>query len=285
MIKQTCQHFVPKFYLKGFSDPVLTGKLWEVDILSGNLANVHPKKAACQTGFYNLQAGLHGPDDTFEKIFEKIETSVAPIINRIRKGKFSLTNTEKEGLMFFICFQKYRVPLYRAEMEKRIREDLGYNKKRRDYVQFAERLKRRAVFPEKLEDFPEKVEADALKNYAIIESKDCFDKLVGFTMLMKWTFLRISPSTASFITSDNPVGFVGGDKGLEEIQLPISSSCHLLINSNNHLVDGEFDVDPTIVENVNREHLKRVHQFVFCSMREQGNWVICETLTHRRGSF
>jgi hypothetical protein len=273
-------HFVPRFYLEAFLDPLSLGKknfepyLWVVDVRSQKIRKKSPQNIAGQKGFYDMQATLHRPDGTFEKLYSQIEGPATPIIRKLLDGNIVLTDDEKKSFLRFICFQKTRGQNIRQEMTKILQDDDTYRSKRHSHSQMLDKLKRRTNYPEILEGFIERVETDIMIRRGVEEGKDYFDKISSATLSMKWTFLLSMSDADGFITSDNPVGFHGVNDELEEVQLPISPKCLLLINNNDRFADGLFPVDKTFVEGANRVHLKRVYQHVFCFSREQSEWVI-----------
>jgi Protein of unknown function (DUF4238) len=119
------QHYIPKFYLKGFADP--TGTLWVYERFKV-LRSSKPKKEANRSDYYTHFE--HGErDETAEEVLKDIESVVAPIIRKLANPQYQLTEENAAKLYMFVASLFARVPSWRsymnaavADMAKRIQQ-------------------------------------------------------------------------------------------------------------------------------------------------------------------
>jgi hypothetical protein len=103
------QHFIPRFYLKGFTD---NHKLLYVYERFKPLRESKPKKEANRPDYYTL-AGENGRDETAEGVFANIESAVAPTIRKLANPSYVLTPEKAANLIVFVAFMFVRVPTWR----------------------------------------------------------------------------------------------------------------------------------------------------------------------------
>jgi hypothetical protein len=283
MSNQQFQHYVSKFYLDGFLDPKSIGQeriepyLWYLDTEKMSIKRKPPQKIAGRRGFNDLIATLNGPKSDFEGHYSKLESMSAPVIRKIRRCKFDLSEDDKKTLILFLCHQKTRTPADRAFMWDLVEKEGNYFENRKKYEEMLKRAQMNAMHPENLEGFIEKVEHDSTVQFGFKRGNDYFKDIVDQVLEMKWTFIYPASRDSYFITSDNPVGWNGDDETIEEINLPISGICKLLIHRYDGFPEGPGFSDPEFIMGVNLVHLKRAHQQVFCPTEELAEWVKSQT--------
>ncbi|MCW5716751.1 MAG: DUF4238 domain-containing protein [Bauldia sp.] len=108
-------HYVPEFYLKGFSVPRKKGHQTTVIDRNGHSFQTAIKNVAAETGFNTIEAPQ---PDAVENAFAAIESEIAPALERICSSR-SLQNTEdREVLMYFIAWLAIRNPRFRETFRK-----------------------------------------------------------------------------------------------------------------------------------------------------------------------
>lgn len=117
------QHYVPRFYLSGFADPLVLGReqkevIWVYE-RGKNPRRSSSKNEAKQRDFYSRgQDGSRNMD--VETWFGKLEEQVAPIIAGLTRNRRHVTETEKEWLALFIGTMHMRTPAQRRLSETRV---------------------------------------------------------------------------------------------------------------------------------------------------------------------
>lgn len=106
-------HTVPQFYLRGFSEASQVGTVR----LPGDRRFLQSiRKAAAETGFYNVEGHPDGPD-VFEKILSEIEGEAAAVLLKIEQGSWPLDQRDRDCLAYYIAVQAVRGPEQRRNME------------------------------------------------------------------------------------------------------------------------------------------------------------------------
>jgi hypothetical protein len=162
----TFQHFVPRFYLRGFLDPVSVGHkneppyLWITDIENKRVNRRYLKKTAGFSGYYDLQPqAFENTQFDLDKSITTFETRAAPIILKIRNGQFQTTVEERYHVANFIGIQIGRVPIFRRHVEHSI-DNTPYLWIQ-DYVKDESKLRRR--FGENADQIKEYILSGKLK--------------------------------------------------------------------------------------------------------------------------
>lgn len=116
------QHYVPRFYLRGFADPHILKRenkevIW-VYARGKHPRRSSPKNEAKQRDFYTSnQDGTRNIDA--EIWFGKLEEQVAPIIARLQTDRRHVTEPEREWLALFVGTMHTRTPAQRRLSETR----------------------------------------------------------------------------------------------------------------------------------------------------------------------
>ena len=97
------QHYIPKFYLKGFTDR--QGKLWVCERFKPIRAS-KPKTEAHRPEYYT-HAERGERDETAEDILEGVESKAAPIIRKLANPQYQLTPENAGYVMMFIQWGFY----------------------------------------------------------------------------------------------------------------------------------------------------------------------------------
>ena len=101
------QHYIPKFYLKGFTDK--QGALWVYERFKP-LRESKPEHEAHRPDYYT-HAEDGERDETAEDVLKKVESQAAPIIVKLANPQYVL-NPKTAGISSFsslLCLREYRV--------------------------------------------------------------------------------------------------------------------------------------------------------------------------------
>src|SRR6267154_2574190 len=101
-------HYVPKFYLKGFTDKKV---LWVYE-QGKTLRESKPKAEAHRENFYTYDDNGY-PDNRIEKSLSSAESVVAPIFRKIANPQFQMSDDERTSLFVFVAMTFVRVPAFR----------------------------------------------------------------------------------------------------------------------------------------------------------------------------
>ena len=108
------QHYIPKFYLKGFTNK--QGCLWVCEKFTPIRKSI-PKYEAHRPDYYTH--GENGErDETAENILQEIESRAAPVIFKLRNPQFQPSPEQMGHVYLFIAFMFVRVPSWREYLDK-----------------------------------------------------------------------------------------------------------------------------------------------------------------------
>src|SRR5262249_27701740 len=108
------QHYIPRFYLKGFTGK--EGKLWVCEKFCP-IRESKPKHEAHRPDYYTHAE--HGQrDEIAENALEAIESRAAPVIRKLASPFFSPTLEQMGHVYLFLAFMFVRVPSWREHLDK-----------------------------------------------------------------------------------------------------------------------------------------------------------------------
>ncbi len=211
---KTRHHYIPQFYLKGFSDPNLQNHIWRNSKDNSEQISISIKDACVQSHYYSFTMPDGSRDsDMTENFFQSIEEDAANIIRKIEL-RTVLNQDERAYFSHFIAFQLTRVPAFRnwiletnANLMKRVMKFSASYKESFDIIvkNVCER-EGVEIIPENFRKFclngncnveyPEETSLQFVLKLALDVAKIVYN--------MNWGFIH-SPSSAYFLTSDNPV--------------------------------------------------------------------------------
>jgi hypothetical protein len=207
------QHYIPKFYLKGFTDE--QKRLWVCEKFKPIRAS-KPKDEAHRPDYYT-HAEQGERDETAEDILKQAESRAAPIICKLANPQYRLTPENAGRVLIFIAFMFARVPSWREHLDNvaaQIARDgivKTANDKEKFYRIWAE-LEKKNGKPLGME--PEKLRQYILKGeYDLTQGSTGFNLGAMFTSafsaakeLAKMGYQSLyAPEGSFFLTSDSPV--------------------------------------------------------------------------------
>lgn len=291
-------HYVPKFYLEGFVDPIDPRFLWVVDIEQKEIRKENPKNTAKVSGFYDLY-GTFTPDKlAIEKGLGELESAVAPIIRKLRRKPVQLSLLERFRLACFIGIQIGRVPIFREHLDRNLEPSLEawskeiartHKKFQGELSEIAQRTKE-SILSGRLKLGLKFNEEFDRKNFLTLASIEAGIRFGSVIFSMHWVFL-VTNGNSSFFASDNParimspnakpleINFEGKNEFLE-FSFPISPSCVLWIHGR-HIQHGT-NVAPIEIQEIKSDFVNRlnwailptIHKYAYCSTKQQAEWIL-----------
>lgn len=224
------QHYVPRFYLKNFSNKnkdeffIHCYDIDKKDSYPANIKNIGEEK-----DFYKIA------DENYEEFFQKTEEWASPIINNLSKnGKIKSLNIVKnrEKLSLFLAIQFLRT--------KEMREDLL-----EIFSKISMHLQKHNLSKE-MELLVEEIDEKNIKHNQMGFIGHGALKMIDELLSKKWVVLK-NKTEIDFLTSDNPVvlynphGFLGVASKYIHIFYPINPKlCLCLLDPLNYSNFGEY---------------------------------------------
>jgi hypothetical protein len=213
------QHYIPKFYLKGFTDK--DKNLWVYE-KHKPLRQSKPKDEANRPDYYSLTESEQDDKDAVEHALSRIESLAAPIVRKLVTPQYVLTPENAADLLLFIAFMFARVPAWRenldkvaAQTTKRLHVSFARNKEAFHRICSQVARDKGSEFSD-FEGLRELVLAD---DYELIQMSSSFN--LGAMMTSGANVAKIiaefgyralyAPAGKSFFTSDSPVFTVAPD--------------------------------------------------------------------------
>ncbi len=212
-------HYIPKFYLKGFTDK--QGILWAYERNKAPRAS-SPRAEANREDYYTFSDRGYA-DDSVEKILSKAESLAAPIFRKIANPQFQLSDQQRLELYSFVAMMFVRVPAYREFVDKAAGQMM------RDFTK--QRASNAEEFYASLREFEAKTgnnvgDYEKLREFALSGNYTVTQGSVGFNLRMSFqTALYVSeisereynhdiwyaPADSFFMTCDNPIAAIRPD--------------------------------------------------------------------------
>jgi uncharacterized protein DUF4238 len=279
------QHYVPRFYLKGFTDK--SKVLWVCE-QGKPIRPSNPKHEAHRPDYYTHQEEGER-DTTAEDVLKQAESVVAPTVRKLANPQFELTPKAQGDLYFFVALMFARVPAWRDYLDQ-----LFSKTSKKAHVDFA---KSKEKFYESMERFEKErgtslgMEYEELRQFVlsgkyIIEQTSVRYKLGTMfqsalsivEMLREFDYdLLYTPPKTFFMTSDCPVltilrqpnntAYVGAGFGWPETEVyfPLNKRVCLKLRrkirrTNRLMEQGEVD-------NLNRAFMAAATRYLYTSQR------------------
>ncbi len=247
------QHYLPRFYLQGFTDPEAKEghepHVWLYSTHSARWRKRAPKNVATKKDLYSVTGEDGERNDQLENLLSLVESEAARIIsNRIEKGE-TLDAPDRDAMAYFLAFMSNRLPAFLDRWSRSVVEDeIARMELLRSHPEAFEALKKEAerATSHKFPDWfgPEHFDP---KRYRIVPDKGFIlslalapvNQMAYILSDMSWVFFT-TPVPRPFITSDYPLcafnprlsGTPYGPGLLQEhveITIPLSSAFALLV--------------------------------------------------------
>ena len=107
-------HYVPQFWLAGFTDTgEKDGRLWVTDLKRKKQWQSNPENAGHRRDFYRVSDPSYEDPVAFEKLFARIENEFAPLLKAMDERPRGPYLREWESLFMYVAIQWMRVPAFR----------------------------------------------------------------------------------------------------------------------------------------------------------------------------
>lgn len=253
------QHYLPKGYLKGFTDQGYdsdAGELRVIDLHTRKCFTAKPDGVAKMRDFYVFLNTDGQPDYRVEKeILQQVDSDGARVIRNVARTMQLPTGRDWEILATFIAFLQLRVPQFRQANQEVSQHifDLFAQGVASSLEAYEESIRQfEAETGEKIEMSYEEFRDDVVNNRLIVEEPRTNDikmmlelapQLVQ-TIFQMTPHLMVATGSARFITGDVPICMfdtnderrearlsgVGWQTPEVEATLPLSSTCCLILN-------------------------------------------------------
>lgn len=263
-------HYVPKKYLKGFTN-IATGKLWAYS-KEGNKFPCNVDNAAKINRYY--------PESTEGFLADQIENPANHILEKIR-SQHRITEEDKKIFSEYLVVLIKRVPRGKERakdlMPSAVKDfrkviDRDFNIVSTQYPQKEIAAKRyqstvHQVLDKYLNEFPDHIWLDTLP-------PEYTPQTVSALTNMTWRFLTYEQAPA-FLTSDNPVFYfegIGIGKPESELSFPVSSSVALWASWRSDLREGYFPTTLKAVKELNRRTACNATDYLYHAREE--DWIL-----------
>lgn len=291
MSKKKRTHYIPRFYLSGFVDPLNDPYLWIYDKQSTDVRKAGARDIAIQKRYYSFTTSTGKTDsESFEDAFAQLEGDTATVFKSISNMK-SLDPKKRIIFATFLALMAVRVPSFRTNAEKAVEEILeNIGRKiasnQKTFQSWIQRFKGETGtnIEMSLDTLRElflqdnwKVKVDPQISLQMIP--EIAESIARIFYDMNWCFLR-APGNHKFITSDNPVfhldpkrplGLLHGmgilDRNIE-VTFPVSRDQVFLGTWNGS--KGYGTIDSPGVKAINRRMVIMALRFVFASQYSKG---------------
>ena len=207
------QHYIPRFYLKGFTDK--QGKLWVCEKFKP-IRKSKPKDEAHRPDYYT-HAEQGERDETAEDTLEEIESRAAPIIRKLANPAFRPTPQQMGHVYLFVAFTFARVPSWRENLDRivaRFAKDRQVNlaKDRAGFHRMCADMERDTGKPlgmdiEDLRQYILKGEYEVVQASRAFNLGSMFESAIDIAKhLNEFSYeVLYAPAERVFVTSDSPV--------------------------------------------------------------------------------
>ena len=279
-------HYIPQFYLKGFSNDGIN--IYRLDKATTEIKLLPIPSVGYEKNIYTYRTINH-TNDTLEKLFSQIEGQAATYIDKLR-ANLELSEQEKADLSIFLSFQMLRTPASQNKVlgvetelrEQFIRMTMEMTPPERIQEFFKSRGENMTVEQAKdIIDFGankkrSKIEFDFPQEYWIKGMLKMAMELCPIFQICDWE-IRHSIKKNGFITSDHPFLLVAGEKphpfygvGLltpkSKKIIPLASDICLVAHDPNEKPNiVHTEADKNFYRKINKYTLANAERYVFSS--------------------
>jgi hypothetical protein len=278
--KKKKHHYIPRYYLRSFSDPRNEPYFYVYQRNSDKVINTTPERTAFENNFYTVYEhdGSQDSNSIEDYLANDVESPARAILDKIKRLELP-SSEEKLTLSKYIVYLIKRVPRGKArikELTPRIVErqksefdqeiDTAISKKP-DKREFLEQ--RRRDIHQILESYREEIPSGIAMGILRYPSP----RLTATINNMTWRFL-INPGEQFYVTSDNPVFFdegLGVNNTYSEVSVPISRDIALWITWRSDFTDEFILTTRQAVKEINRRTVGYATRFVYSPTA--GEWI------------
>lgn len=211
-VATVAQHYIPRFYLKGFTDR--EGVLWVYEKFKAPRAS-KPKEEAHRPDYYT-HADAGERDETAENLLKGIESRVALPIRKLANPHYVPTREGMADLTFFVAVMFARVPSWREFLDRLFGETMKTKSMElaRDKDKFAEMIQQaeqagavRATDCERLRGFILSGDYEIRQESVGFNLGTMFKSALTIAEMLEEFRMEAlyAPAGTFFLTSDSPV--------------------------------------------------------------------------------
>ncbi len=245
MTKARRHHYVPQFYLAGFSKS--GGSKSKIHVIDKN-KKIHfetsPLNIAVKRDFNKIT--IKGKEDAIEAIMAEFEGDVAPVFKYMIKNRALPENNDFNVLMNFICLLSIRNPKLRKTFGN-FQKDLAHRtiallvSNEKIWDSLMEEMQKNtgkhapSVSYESMRRFVKerRYKLQISTDHFVASEFKLYDKVLPILARRKWTTIHSNEKVGEFVTSDHPVTLIstcdtGSSNGVgfgmknTEVVLPVS---------------------------------------------------------------
>lgn len=246
------QHFIPEFYLAGFTaDGSRDSFLQVLDQATGKQWRARPRELAHQRDLYRVELPDTDPN-VLEKTFAEFEGQVATVLREVEASGRPPEGEAFSNLMFFTALLAVRIPRHRAQISKFIDEIAKamtqlsistperWDSTRKRMVEAGHPEFADMTYDEAKQTFrPDQFKVDFPQTWHVGMLFESAKTILPALGGREWTFLRTDDETGDFVCSDYPVGLVWSSGEMSfyppgfglpdtEVSLPLSRTWAML---------------------------------------------------------
>jgi len=267
------QHYIPKFYLKGFAGAKQKLYVYEK---GKNYRESKPKDEANHPDYYtHSESGTR--DTTAEDSLQVVESRVAPIIRKLASPQFQLTPKATGELYFFIAVMFARTPAWRDNLDRMAGEiaKQQHLKIARNKEKFLETCSSyEAATGKSLGDWESLRQAALSGKYEIRQVSVGFNLGAMFgsalTVLEELVYFGCqrwyAPQGSFFFTSDFPVTTLQPDgNGQAAVGVGFALAAEVLFPVNKRLCLRLIRGKPMTVDEISRERVEAINRLIMAT--------------------
>lgn len=295
------QHYVPKFYLKGFStDGVLTVFDRTKDEIRERQL---PENVAKVGHLYTFQDKEDRKRFDLEKLFDHVESEAAPILKSLANGD-RISSAERESFALFLGFSAVRTPasiadarsVYAGFVKARSRLILADERRTLEILRKMNgdgaddvllREQARDVSKMARDEFHD-LDVKVDPQFALLRSLETWHIVAKQLFERDWMVLYAAGNDQSFLTSDSPIVLlststatrnlpIGYGSPHAQILFPLTSTCALVAEGSLGRI-GRSDIEVDALRRYNMTVAQDCHRFVM-----GGNSDLVESITTELG--
>jgi len=266
------QHYIPQYYLDGFSDSPTSSNIWVYEKDSNRIFRTTTKTVANENRRW--------PKSVEAYLANQVEAPAKSVLEKIRNRK-PIMQGDKDVLSAYMVVMLKRVPrgLERTKTNAPDVLEQTFASLNIDILRLiSEHPSKASILQNRLQElqslklkyqseFPMEVWYDNL-------TPDSSPRLLAILPAMTWIFLS-SDKRQPFLTNDNPVFFfesLGIGRPESEISFPISSTIALWATWRTNLVEGYTAAKDATIKEINRRTASAATRYVFYSVKAP--WVV-----------
>jgi hypothetical protein len=263
-------HYVPKFYLKGFTDKSQNNHIW---VFQEN-------KLPFQTSVQNVAQENNFYSNEIEQVLANdVEEPAKEIINNVKNQK-TISLEERTVLAKYLMALWKRVPKTKEFLQPKMSEIfnsiLEQTEEKISKVELEQPDKKTILDRRRQEIGKIRTNQKTMINKMWMDNlhPDKTPEPIEIFQKMTWRFL-IAPEGQFYITSDNPFFFFQGlgiGRENSEVSIPITKEIALLATWQTDMKEGYFRARPQAVKEFNRRTIQNSNQYIYCPYRAE--WII-----------